>query len=281
MEIDMRNNNMKTFSALQDHFTNKLMTEGLDMRAARELAEANVMCFVTANFTDIGLKEIILNCKKVFLPEQSELETTRRGSERTLYDEIVDKLMKHQAKLPLSIRQEVSQEPAPLRAMLMLKKMRSCTETMLTFYMSTLGCSNRRFQTNPDLSEQQQIDSSPTSTSVPSFSPPTHRSPSPPRSRIVQKAPQYYEITTPSLAVVFKENVKNRQKDLLECHLCSQPFQLKTPADSHYNWNTLSTTSGQLSSNTSYQPLINDEMKRLYKCNFPKGGGEIYFCLKW
>ena len=276
-----RINNLKTFSALQDHFTNKLMAEGLGTGVARELAEANVMCFVSANFTDSILKDMILSCKKVFLPKQSELETTRRGPERTLYDRIVDKLMKHQAELPLSIREEVSQEPAPLQAM--LKKMRSCTETMLTFYMSTLGlgCNNRRFQVNPDPSEQQQIGSSPTSTSVPSFSPLPHRSPSPSRSRIVQKDPQYYEITTPSLAVVFKENVKNRQKKLLECHLCDHPFQISTPAGSHYNWNTLSTTSDQLSSNTSYELLINDDMKRLYKCNFPKGGGEIYFCLKW
>ena len=123
MELDMRSNNLKTFAALQGHFTKQLVGKGVDPRDARDQAGDSIMCFVVANFSDLMLKEMISRWKKVILPEQSELETTRVRHERTLYDQIVDKLMKHQAEFPLSILQEVRQEPDWRAAM--LKKMRN------------------------------------------------------------------------------------------------------------------------------------------------------------
>ena len=137
MELDMRSNNLKTFAALQGHFTKQLVGKGVDPRDARDQAGDSIMCFVVANFSDLMLKEMISSWKKVILPEQSELETTRVRHERTLYDQIVDKLMKHQAELPLSILQEVRQEPDWRAAM--LKKMRNFSERMLKFYMRGLG----------------------------------------------------------------------------------------------------------------------------------------------
>merc|ERR1712098_225043 len=75
--------------------------------------------------------------KKVILPEQSELETTRKGHERTLYDQIVDKLMKHHSEFPLSILQEARREDDWKVAL--QKKMRNFVERMLKFYMRGLG----------------------------------------------------------------------------------------------------------------------------------------------
>ena len=75
--------------------------------------------------------------KKVILPEQSELEVTRKGPDRTLYDQIVDKLMKHHSEFPLSIIQEVRLEEDWKAAL--LKKLRNFVERMLKFYMRGLG----------------------------------------------------------------------------------------------------------------------------------------------
>jgi len=80
---------------------------------------------------------MISRYKKVILPEQSELEVTRYGKEKTLYDQIVDKLMKHHAEFPLSILQEVRREDDWKAAM--MKKMRNFVERMLKFYMRGLG----------------------------------------------------------------------------------------------------------------------------------------------
>ena len=62
---------------------------------------------------------------------------TRRGKERTLYDQVVDKLMKHHPEFPLSILQEVRREPVWREAL--QKKMRNFAERMLKFYMRGLG----------------------------------------------------------------------------------------------------------------------------------------------
>merc|ERR1719410_1597820 len=137
MELDMRSNNLKTFAALQGHFTKQLVGKGVDPRDARDQAGDSIMCFVVANFSDLMLKEMISRWKKVILPEQSELETARRGPERTLYDQIVDKLMKHHTEFPLSILQEVRREDDWKVAL--QKKMRNFVERMLKFYMRGLG----------------------------------------------------------------------------------------------------------------------------------------------
>merc|ERR1719445_2983467 len=80
---------------------------------------------------------MIARYKKVILPEQHELEVNRTRNDRTLYDQIVDKLMKHHGEFPLSILQEVRQEQDWKAAL--LKKMRNISERMLKFYMRGLG----------------------------------------------------------------------------------------------------------------------------------------------
>merc|ERR1711892_1383865 len=132
MELDMRSNNLKTFTALQSHFTKQLVGKGVDHRDAREQASESMMCFVVANFSDMMQRD-----RKVILPEQSQLEVSRYGPDRTLFDQIVDKLLKHQAEFPLSILQEVRREDDWQSAL--LKKMRNIVERMLKFYMRGLG----------------------------------------------------------------------------------------------------------------------------------------------
>eukprot|EP00090_Calanus_glacialis_P034363 TRINITY_DN5765_c0_g1_i1.p1 TRINITY_DN5765_c0_g1~~TRINITY_DN5765_c0_g1_i1.p1 ORF type:complete len:1490 (+),score=607.25 TRINITY_DN5765_c0_g1_i1:212-4471(+) len=137
MELDMRSNNLKTFTALQSHFTKQLVGKGVDHRDAREQASESMMCFVVANFSDMMLRDMVQRYRKVILPEQSMLEVTRFGGDRTLFDQIVDKLLKHQAEFPLSILQEVRREDDWQSAL--LKKMRNIVERMLKFYMRGLG----------------------------------------------------------------------------------------------------------------------------------------------
>ena len=53
MEMDMRSNNLKTFTGLQTHFTKQLVGKG------REQAGDSIMCFVVANFSDMMLRDMI------------------------------------------------------------------------------------------------------------------------------------------------------------------------------------------------------------------------------
>ena len=59
MEMDMRSNNLKTFTALQAHFTKQLVGKGMDTREARDQAGDSIMCFVVANFSDMMLRDMI------------------------------------------------------------------------------------------------------------------------------------------------------------------------------------------------------------------------------
>ena len=59
MEMDMRSNNLKTFTGLQTHFTKQLVGKGMDPREAREQAGDSIMCFVVANFSDMMLRDMI------------------------------------------------------------------------------------------------------------------------------------------------------------------------------------------------------------------------------
>jgi len=137
MELGMRSNNLKTFTALQSHFTKQYVRRGIDPRDAREQASESMMCFVVANFTDTMLRHMVTSWKGEILPDQSQLEVSRSGKEMTLYDQIVSKLLKHQSEFPLSIIQEVKSEPDWKGAL--LKKMRNIVERMLKFYLKGLG----------------------------------------------------------------------------------------------------------------------------------------------
>ena len=61
----MRSNNLKTFTALQSHFTKQLVGKGIHHIDAREQASESMMCFVV-----------------------------------TIFDQIVAKLIKHQSEFP-------------------------------------------------------------------------------------------------------------------------------------------------------------------------------------
>ena len=57
--MDMRSNNLKTFTQLQAHFTKQLVGKGMDTRDARDQAGDSIMCFVVANFSDMMLRDMI------------------------------------------------------------------------------------------------------------------------------------------------------------------------------------------------------------------------------
>ena len=96
--MDMRSNNLETFTALQAHFTKQLVGKGMDTRDARDQAGDSIMCFMVANFSDMMLRVMLsrwviiviiktrsllcsfaIRYKKVILPEQSELDVNRYG----------------------------------------------------------------------------------------------------------------------------------------------------------------------------------------------------------
>ncbi len=49
----------------------------------------------------------------MILPEQSQLEVVRKGSERTLFDQMVELMMKHQQEFPLSILHQTRSDSQP------------------------------------------------------------------------------------------------------------------------------------------------------------------------
>ena len=105
MELGMRSEKLRSFTALQSHFTKQLVGRGVDQRDAREQAGDSMMCLVVADFEDAMLRQLVDRWKKVILPEQSQLEVTRSKHEQTLYDQLVNRVLKHQAEFPLSIIQ--------------------------------------------------------------------------------------------------------------------------------------------------------------------------------
>ena len=122
----MRGNNLKTFTALWSHFTKQLVGKGVDHRDAREQASESMMCFMVANFSDIMLRIMVQRYRKVILPEHGQFEVTRYRVDGTLFDQLVDKLLKHQAEFPLSILQEVRREDD--WQIVLLKKLRNIVE---------------------------------------------------------------------------------------------------------------------------------------------------------
>ena len=82
MELNTRSNNLKNFTTLQSHFTKQLVGKCIDH-------SESMMCFVVANFSDMMLRDMVQRYKKVILPEQNQLEVTRYGTNRTLFDQLV------------------------------------------------------------------------------------------------------------------------------------------------------------------------------------------------
>ena len=137
MELGMRSEKLRSFTALQSHFTKQLVGRGVDQRDAREQAGDSMMCLVVADFNDASLRYMVEKWKKVILPEQSQLEVTRARADQTLYDQLVTKLLKYQAEFPLSIIQEVQAEADPQAAL--TRRVRGLVERVLKFYMRGLG----------------------------------------------------------------------------------------------------------------------------------------------
>ena len=83
------------------------------------------------------LKDMVLRCKKTILPEQSQLEEKRKGPDKTLFDQMVDLMLRHKNEFPINILEAVKKEDNPDEAM--LKRIRNIVERMLKFYMKGCG----------------------------------------------------------------------------------------------------------------------------------------------
>lgn len=137
MDTQIKADHLKSFNALQNHFSKQLIGKGLDPRDAREESADCMMCLVVTGWNDSMLREMVSRFKKTILPEQSQLEDRRSGPDRTLFDQMVDLMLKHQAEFPWAVVQSVQQEENPREAM--LKKVRNIVERMLKFYMRGCG----------------------------------------------------------------------------------------------------------------------------------------------
>jgi len=60
MELGMRSEKLRSFTALQSHFTKQLVGKGVDQRDAREQASDSMMCLVVADFNDASLRNSII-----------------------------------------------------------------------------------------------------------------------------------------------------------------------------------------------------------------------------
>ena len=137
MDTQIRADHLKSFTGLQNHFSKQLMGKGLDPRDARDEAANCMMCLVVTGWSDSMLREMVTRFKKTILPEQNALEDRRTGSDRTLFDQMVDLMLKHQAEFPWAVMQQIEQEDNPKEAL--LKRVRNIVERMLKFYMRGCG----------------------------------------------------------------------------------------------------------------------------------------------
>ena len=85
----------------------------MDPRDAREEAADCMMCLVVSGWSDSMLRDMVSRYKKVILPEQSQLDATRTGAERTLFDQMVEMMMNHQKEFPLTILQQTRSDSQP------------------------------------------------------------------------------------------------------------------------------------------------------------------------
>ena len=83
------------------------------------------------------LREMVTRFKKTILPEQAALAEKRTGSARTLYDQMVELMLKHTIEFPWAITKKTEDDPNPEEAM--EKKVRNIVERMLKFYMRGCG----------------------------------------------------------------------------------------------------------------------------------------------
>ena len=73
MELGMRSEKLRSFTALQSHLTKQLVGRGVDQRDAREQAGDSMMCLVVADFEDAMLRQLVDRWKKVIVHIKSNL----------------------------------------------------------------------------------------------------------------------------------------------------------------------------------------------------------------
>ena len=71
--------------------------------------------------------------KKTLLPEQSQLEEKRSGSNKTLFDQMVEYMNRHKKQFPTAIHDAAHKEEDP--ELSLQKRIRNIVERMLKFYM--------------------------------------------------------------------------------------------------------------------------------------------------
>jgi len=137
METKMKSENLQTFTALQSHFFRQLLGGQVEKRKAWAEAQDSTMLFVTASYSDTQLRDMVGRYSGTILPDRPNLDDKREGSERTLFDQIVDKLMMYKKQFPMTFIQEAQAETDWKEAL--LKKIRDIVRRTLMFYMRGCG----------------------------------------------------------------------------------------------------------------------------------------------
>jgi hypothetical protein len=121
-----------------------MVGKGMDPRDAREESADCMMCLVVTGWSDSMLRDMVARYKKVILPEQSQLDMVRRGAERTLFDQMVDLMLKHQKEFPLTILHQSRADGQPKVQYLSVLRIR--IRDPVLFYPRDPGWSNGRIR---------------------------------------------------------------------------------------------------------------------------------------
>lgn len=137
MDNKIKSENLQTFTSLKSHFFRQLLGGQVEKGKAWTEAQDSIMLFVVASYSDSILRDMVGRCSGTILPDRPNIDDKREGSERTLFDQIVDKLMKYQKQFPIGFIQEAQAETDWKDAL--LKKIRDIVRRTLMFYMRGCG----------------------------------------------------------------------------------------------------------------------------------------------
>lgn len=136
MDAKLKSENCKTFTALQNyiykHFVGKQ-----EQRSAWNMAQDYVMCLVVAGYNDSNMRETVGRYVGTVLPERHSRDLVRIGSEMTLFDLVVAKLLRHQVEFPLSMIQEAQTSDDWQETL--SAKVRDIAARVLKFYLKGCG----------------------------------------------------------------------------------------------------------------------------------------------
>jgi len=136
MDAKIKHENCKTFTALQNYIYKHFVGKH-EQRAAWNQSQDYVMCLVVAGYNDSNMRDTVGRYVGTVLPERHSRHLVRIGSEMTLFDLVVAKLLRHQAEFPLSMIQEAQTSDDWQETL--SAKVRDITARVLKFYQKGCG----------------------------------------------------------------------------------------------------------------------------------------------